>query len=70
MLEQAFQGGPFHKCLTESLPACRAAVVQAAAEIIRERQEREKQVEASKNGASEGENRLPSNKIIDHTLLI
>eukprot|EP00972_Heterocapsa_arctica_P061093 9006945-Heterocapsa_arctica.AAC.1 len=38
-LENAFPGGPFHRHLSESLPACRAAVVQAAAAIIAEKQE-------------------------------
>eukprot|EP00972_Heterocapsa_arctica_P031963 4708640-Heterocapsa_arctica.AAC.1 len=36
-LDKAFCGGPFHPRLEESLPACRAALVQAASQMMKER---------------------------------
>jgi hypothetical protein len=35
----AFPGGPFHRHLAESLPACRVAITHAASAIIREKRE-------------------------------
>eukprot|EP00972_Heterocapsa_arctica_P099665 14705392-Heterocapsa_arctica.AAC.1 len=54
-MEQAFLGGPFHPRLRESLPACRAALAQAAAKILRRCDDPNGSASDSSSAGSDGE---------------